>query len=412
MVLKPKQIKQPGVILMKIFVINCGSSSLKYKLFDMRDEDVLAEGIIERIGIENSFLKYETKEGTDIKIEHEIPTHKEGIELLIETLLSDEHGVLKDMDEIKAVGHRVAHGGEKFAHSTLIDDEVMKEIEDISDLAPLHNPANLMGIEVCKELMPETPQVAVFDTAFHQTMPEEAYTYALPYEYYKKYGVRRYGFHGTSHGYVARRAAEMMDKDFEDLKIVTCHLGNGASIAAVKNGESVDTSMGFTPLEGLVMGTRCGDIDPAIVPFIMDKEDMTASEIDSVLNKESGLYGVSGVSSDMRDIEGAAEEGNNQAQVALDIFNYRVKKYIGSYSAAMGGVDAVVFTAGIGENAIETREEILAGLEYMGIKIDKNANDIRGKEQIITTSDSTVKAMVIPTNEELVIAKDTKAIVS
>ncbi|PUU86370.1 MAG: acetate kinase, partial [Halanaerobium sp.] len=387
---------------MKIFVINCGSSSLKYKLFDMRDEDVLAEGIIERIGIENSFLKYETKEGTDIKIEHEIPTHKEGIELLIETLLSDEHGVLEDMDEIKAVGHRVAHGGEKFAHSTLIDDEVMKEIEDISDLAPLHNPANLMGIEVCKELMPETSQVAVFDTAFHQTMPEEAYTYALPYEYYEKYGVRRYGFHGTSHGYVANRAAEMMDEDINDLKIVTCHLGNGASIAAVKNGESIDTSMGFTPLEGLVMGTRCGDIDPAIVPFIMDKEDMTTSEIDSVLNKESGLYGVSGVSSDMRDIEGAADEGNNQAQVALDIFNYRVKKYIGSYSAAMGGVDAVVFTAGIGENAIETREEILAGLEYMGIKIDKNANDIRGKEQIITTSDSTVKAMVIPTNEELV----------
>jgi acetate kinase len=397
---------------MKIFVINCGSSSLKYKLFDMRDEDVLAEGIIERIGIENSFLKYETKEGTDIKIEHDIPTHKEGIELLIETLLSDEHGVLEDMDEIKAVGHRVAHGGEKFAHSTLIDEEVMKEIEDISDLAPLHNPANLMGITVCKELMPETPQVAVFDTAFHQTMPEEAYTYAIPHEYYEKYGVRRYGFHGTSHGYVAARAAKMMDKNIEDLNIVTCHLGNGASIAAVKKGQSVDTSMGFTPLEGLVMGTRCGDIDPAIIPFIMDKEDMTASEIDSVLNKESGLYGVSGVSSDMRDIEEAADNGNNQAQVALDIFNYRVKKYIGSYSAAMGGVDAVVFTAGIGENAIETREEILTGLEYMGIEIDKEANDCRGKEQIISTADSRVKAMVIPTNEELVIAKDTKEIVS
>jgi len=395
---------------MKIFVINCGSSSLKYKLFDMRDEDVLAEGIIERIGIENSFLKYETKEGTDIKIEHDIPTHKEGIELLIETLLSDEHGVLEDMDEIKAVGHRVAHGGEKFAHSTLINEEVMKEIEDISDLAPLHNPANLMGITVCKELMPETPQVAVFDTAFHQTMPEEAYTYAIPHEYYEKYGVRRYGFHGTSHGYVAKRAAKIMDKNFEDLNIVTCHLGNGASIAAVKNGESVDTSMGFTPLEGLVMGTRCGDIDPAIIPFIMDKEDMTASEIDGVLNKESGLFGVSGVSSDMRDIEEAADNGNNQARVALDIFNYRVKKYIGSYSAAMGGIDAVVFTAGIGENAIETREEILSGLEYMGIELDKEANDCRGKEQIISTSDSRVKAMVIPTNEELVIAKDTKEI--
>jgi len=397
---------------MKIFVINCGSSSLKYKLFDMRDEDVLAEGIIERIGIENSFLKYETKEGTDIKIEHDIPTHKEGIELLIETLLSDEHGVLEDMDEIKAVGHRVAHGGEKFAHSTLIDEEVMKEIEDISDLAPLHNPANLMGITVCKELMPETPQVAVFDTAFHQTMPAEAYTYAIPYKYYEKYGIRRYGFHGTSHGYVAARAAKMMDKNIEDLNIVTCHLGNGASIAAVKKGQSVDTSMGFTPLEGLVMGTRCGDIDPAIIPFIMDKEGMSASEIDSVLNKESGLYGVSGVSSDMRDIEEAADNGNNQAQVALDIFNYRVKKYIGSYSAAMGGVDAVVFTAGIGENAIETREEILTGLEYMGIEIDKEANDCRGKEQIISTADSRVKAMVIPTNEELVIAKDTKEIVS
>jgi len=396
---------------MKIFVINCGSSSLKYKLFDMRDEDVLAEGIIERIGIENSFLKYETKEGTDIKIEHDIPTHKEGIELLIETLLSDEHGVLEDMDEIKAVGHRVAHGGEKFAHSTLINEEVMKEIEDISDLAPLHNPANLMGITVCKELMPETPQVAVFDTAFHQTMPEEAYTYAIPHEYYEKYGVRRYGFHGTSHGYVAKRAAKIMDKNFEDLNIVTCHLGNGASIAAVKNGESVDTSMGFTPLEGLVMGTRCGDIDPAIIPFIMDKEDMTASEIDGVLNKESGLFGVSGVSSDMRDIEEAADNGNNQARVALDIFNYRVKKYIGSYSAAMGGIDAVVFTAGIGENAIETREEILSGLEYMGIGLDKEANDCRGKEQIISTADSRVKAMVIPTNEELVIAKDTKEII-
>jgi len=411
MVLKPKQIKQPGVILMKIFVINCGSSSLKYKLFDMRDEDVLAEGIIERIGIENSFLKYETKEGTDIKIEHEIPTHKEGIELLIETLLSDEHGVLKDMDEIKAVGHRVAHGGEKFAHSTLIDDEVMREIEDISDLAPLHNPANLMGIEVCKELMPETSQVAVFDTAFHQTMPEEAYTYALPYEYYEKHGVRRYGFHGTSHGYVARKAAEMMDKDFEDLKIVTCHLGNGASIAAVKNGKSIDTSMGFTPLEGLVMGTRCGDIDPAIIPFLLEKEDMTPSEIDNILNKESGLLGVSGVSSDSRDVEDAAAEGNHQAEIALELFNYRVKKYIGAYTAAMGGVDAIVFTAGIGENSIDTRANILSGLEYLGVELDKEANDCRGKEVFISTDDSKVKAMIVPTNEELVIAKDTMELV-
>lgn len=397
---------------MKIFVINCGSSSLKYKLFDMRDESVLAEGIIERIGIENSFLKYETKDGRSIKIEKDIPSHKKGIELLIEKLLSKEYGILNDMDEIRAVGHRVGHGGEEFSQSVLIDDGVMKEIEDLCALAPLHNPANLMGIKVCQELMPETPQIAGFDTAFHQTIPEKAYTYAVPYEYYEKYGVRRYGFHGTSHGYVAERAAVMMGENIEDLKIISCHLGNGASISAIKNGKSIDTSMGFTPLEGLVMGTRSGDIDPAIIPFMMDKENLTASEMENILNKKSGLFGVSGISSDMRDIEKAAKEGNKQAKIALDIFNYRVKKYIGSYSAAMGGIDAVVFTAGIGENAIETREEILTGLEYLGIKVDKEANNIRGQEQIITSSDSIVKAMVIPTNEELVIAKDTQRIVS
>ncbi|MFW6273789.1 MAG: acetate/propionate family kinase, partial [Halanaerobium sp.] len=381
---------------MKIFVINCGSSSLKYKLFEMSREEVLAEGIIERIGIDNSFLSYQSKDGTELKIEQEIPTHKKGIEILINTLLSQEYGVLNEIDDIKAVGHRVAHGGEKFAESTLINSEVIKEIQKISDLAPLHNPNNLMGIKVCRELMPETPQVAVFDTAFHQSMPEKAYIYALPFEYYKKHSIRRYGFHGTSHGYVAQRAADIVDQNIENLKIITCHLGNGASIAAVKNGKSIDTSMGFTPLEGLVMGTRCGDIDPAIVPFIMDKEKLTASEIDSLLNKKSGFYGVSGVSSDMRDVEEAAENGNQQAKIAVNIFNYRVKKYIGAYSAAMGGLDVVVFTAGIGENAVETREKILSGLEYLGIKIDKKVNDCRSKEQVISTADSKVKVLVIP----------------
>ncbi len=396
---------------MKILVINSGSSSLKYQLFNMETESVLAKGLVERIGIDDSFLTYENGSGEEIEIDQDIPNHKVGIELLIDTLLNEDYGVLESMDEVEAVGHRVVHGGETFAHSTLIDDEVIKEIEDVADLAPLHNPPNIMGVKVCEELMPDKPQVAVFDTAFHQSMPEEAYIYALPYEYYEEYGVRRYGFHGTSHGYVAKRAAAMLDKPLEELKIVTCHLGNGASVAAVDNGKSVDTSMGLTPLEGLVMGTRCGDIDPAIVPFIMEKENISASEMDNIMNKKSGLYGVSGVSSDSRDVEEAAENGNHQAEVALKLFNYRVKKYIGSYAAAMGGLDAVVFTAGIGENAIDTREEILSGLEFMGIEVDKEANNCRGKEQFITTEDSSVKAMVIPTNEEFVIAKDTMELV-
>lgn len=395
---------------MKIFVINCGSSSLKYKVFEMETETVLAEGIIERIGIANSFLKYENNEGTELKLEAEIKTHKAGIELLIENLLSAEHGVLESMDQIKAVGHRVAHGGEKFDSSVLLNEEILAEVEAMSDLAPLHTPANLMGIRVCQELMPQTPQVGVFDTSFHQTMPEKAYLYALPYEYYKKYGVRRYGFHGTSHGYVAQKAAELLDEDLKELKIITCHLGNGASMAAVKNGKSIDTSMGFTPLEGLVMGTRCGDIDPAIVPFIMEKENLKPAEIDNILNKKSGLAGASGVSSDMRDIEKEAEKGNKQAELALEMFNYRVKKYIGAYAAVMGGVDAVVFTAGIGENAIETRAKILKDLEYLGIEIEPEANNCRGEEKIISSATAKTKVMVIPTNEELVIARDTKNI--
>lgn len=397
---------------MKILVINSGSSSLKYQLFSMEKESVLAKGLIQRIGIDNSYLEYENNNGDEIRIDKDIPNHKVGIELLIETLISDEHGILDDINEIEAIGHRIVHGGEAFAESTLIDDKTIKKLEEVSDLAPLHNPANIMGIKVCQELMPDKKQVGVFDTAFHQTMPEKAFIYALPYEYYQKHSVRRYGFHGTSHGYVAKVAAEMMEKDISKLKIITCHLGNGASVAAVKNGKSVDTSMGLTPLEGLVMGTRCGDIDPAIIPFLMEKENMTAAEIDDILNKESGLLGVSGVSSDSRDIEDAIEEGNHRAEIAKEIFNYRVKKYIGAYTAAMGGVDAIVFTAGIGENAVGTRKDILSGLEYLGIELDQGANNCRGEKTMISTADSKVKAMVVPTNEELEIAKDTMELVN
>ncbi len=394
---------------MKILVLNSGSSSIKYQLFNMENENVLAKGIVERIGIDDSFLEHEVN-GDEIVIKEDIPNHSKGISLVIDALLDDNHGVLASMDEINAVGHRVVHGGEKFADSVKITDEVVKQMEDVSDLAPLHNPPNIAGIKVCQELMPEKPQVGVFDTAFHQSMPAEAYTYALPYEYYEKYGVRRYGFHGTSHRFVAKRAAKLIDKDYNDSKIITCHLGNGASVAAVKNGKSIDTSMGLTPLEGLVMGTRCGDIDPAIVPFLQEKEDLSSKEIDNIMNKESGLLGISGISNDSRDIQEAAADGNERAQLAGDVFNYRVKKYIGAYTAAMGGVDAIVFTAGIGENAIEIREGILDGLEYLGFELDKEANDSRGKEIEISKAGSDTRVFVIPTNEELVIARDTAEI--
>lgn len=394
---------------MKILVLNSGSSSIKYQLFNMENENVLAKGIVERIGIEDSFLEHEVN-GDEVVIKEDIPNHSKGISLVIDALLDDNHGVLASMDEINAVGHRVVHGGEKFADSVKITDEVVKQMEDVSDLAPLHNPPNIAGIKVCQELMPEKPQVGVFDTAFHQSMPAEAYTYALPYEYYEKYGVRRYGFHGTSHRFVAKRAAKLIDKDFNDSKIITCHLGNGASVAAVKNGKSIDTSMGLTPLEGLVMGTRCGDIDPAIVPFLQEKEDLSSKEIDNIMNKESGLLGISGISNDSRDIQEAAADGNERAQLAGDVFNYRVKKYIGAYTAAMGGVDAIVFTAGIGENAIEIREGILDGLEYLGFELDKEANDSRGKEIEISKAGSDTRVFIIPTNEELVIARDTAEI--
>ncbi len=389
---------------MKVLVINAGSSSLKYQLIDMNTKELMAKGLCERIGIEGSLLKH-TPAGKDaVKIEKPMPSHKDAINLVIDALISPEHGVIADMSEISAVGHRVVHGGEHFSSSVIITEEVKEILKECSVLAPLHNPANLIGIEACEQAMPGVPQVAVFDTAFHQTMPAEAYTYALPYEYYEKYKVRRYGFHGTSHYYVSKRAAEMLGKPIEELNIITCHLGNGSSLAAVKGGKCIDTSMGFTPLAGVEMGTRCGDIDPAIIPFIMEKEGITIDEMNTIMNKKSGVDGVSGISSDFRDVETAANEGNSRAKLALDIFAYTVKRYIGMYMAALGGVDAIVFTAGVGENSCEMRERIVSNLEAFGIKIDSEKNNVRGKEMDVSASDATVKTLVIPTNEELTIA--------
>lgn len=396
---------------MKILVINCGSSSLKYQLIDMTNEEVLAKGLAERIGIDGSRVKHRTIGKEEIIIEKPMPNHKVALEIVLNVLTDSEHGAIKSMEEISAVGHRVVHGGEKFSESVVIDNEVLKVLRECSDLAPLHNPPNIMGIEACRELMPNTPMVGVFDTAFHQTMPKSSYIYPLPYELYEKYGIRKYGFHGTSHKYVANRAAEILGKDISELNIITCHLGNGASLAAVKKGKSVDTSMGFTPLEGLAMGTRCGDIDPAIVTFIMEKENMSISEVNNLLNKKSGVLGISGVSSDFRDIEEAAANGNERAQLALDKFTSRVKKYIGAYAALMGGVDVIVFTAGLGENSPDTREAICEGLEFMGVEIDKEKNNVRGKETVVSTENSKVKVLVVPTNEELMIARETKALV-
>jgi acetate kinase len=396
---------------MKVLVINAGSSSLKYQLIDMDDESVLAKGLAERIGIEGSLLQH-TPAGKDkIEIPAEFKDHTDAIKMVIEALVSPEYGVIKDMSEIGAVGHRVVHGGEKFSESVLINDEVMEAIRANVELAPLHNPANIMGIEACRKIMPNTPMTAVFDTAFHQTMPADAYLYAVPYETYEEYGIRRYGFHGTSHKYVALRTAALLNKPLSELKIITCHLGNGSSIAAVKHGKSVDTSMGFTPLEGLPMGTRSGNIDPAIISFMMEKKQLTPEQVNETLNKKSGVLGISGVSSDFRDLVKAANNGVERAQTALNVFNYQVKKYIGSYAAAMGGVDCIVFTAGIGENTPCVREESCKGLEFMGIRIDReknlNTTSAKIKEGIISTEDSTVTVMVVPTNEELMIARDT-----
>ncbi|NLK20973.1 MAG: acetate kinase [Epulopiscium sp.] len=393
---------------MNILVINCGSSSLKYQLINMKEEQVYAKGLCERIGIEGSRLKH-TPEGKETIIkESPMPNHKEAVRLVIDALTDKEYGVIEGMDEISAVGHRVVHGGESFSESVIIDEEVIKAIEACSDLAPLHNPPNLIGIEACKYLMPNTPMVAVFDTAFHQTMPQHAYLYAIPYELYEKHKIRRYGFHGTSHKYVAYRAAEILQKPIEELKIVTCHLGNGASVCAIDRGESVDTSMGFTPLAGLVMGTRCGDIDPAIVSFIMEKENISAHEADDILNKKSGVLGLSGVSSDFRDIENSMEDGNDRAKLAMDVFNYTVTKYVGSYAAAMGGLDAIVFTAGLGENNHEVRRDICKYLGFFGVKVDEEKNNCRGIERDFSSPDAKVHSLVIPTNEELMIARETK----
>lgn len=396
---------------MKILVLNCGSSSLKYQLINMENEGLMAKGVAERIGIDGSFLKHESESNGKVKIEEPMKDHKDAIRMVLDALVDTDHGAIESMDEISAVGHRVVHGGEKFSGSVIINQEVIDALEECSELAPLHNPPNLMGIYACQEILPGLPMVGVFDTAFHQTMPEDSYIYALPYEYYENHRIRRYGFHGTSHKYVAMKAAEMLGKSVEELKIVTCHLGNGASVAAVDGGKSVDTSMGFTPLEGLVMGTRCGDIDPAITTFLMEKEGMDYKELNNVMNKKSGVLGISGVSSDFRDIEEAAETGNKRAQLALDVYHKRVKKYIGSYAAEMGGLDAVVFTAGLGENSPESRAAICEGLDFLGLKIDPNKNGVRGKETIVSTDDSTTKVILVPTNEELMIARETLSLV-
>ncbi len=395
---------------MKILVINCGSSSLKYQLIDMTNEKALAQGLVERIGIEGSVLTQKVEGREKYVVQQLMKDHKDAIKLVLSVLVDKENGVISNMSEISAVGHRVVHGGEKYAESVIITEAVMKELEECAKLAPLHNPPNIIGINACKELMPNTPMVAVFDTAFHQTMPEEAYIYPLPYELYKDHAIRKYGFHGTSHKYVSQVAAETMGKDLKNLKIITCHLGNGASLCAVKDGKSIETSMGFTPLEGVAMGTRCGNIDPAIVTYLINDLGMDVKEVNNLLNKKSGVLGMSGISSDFRDIELAAEEGNERAKLALDVFHHRVKELIGAYAAIMGGVDCVVFTAGLGENGKGSREEICKGLEFLGITIDSERNNVRGKIAEINKADGKVKVYVIPTNEELMIARDTMAL--
>ena len=396
---------------MNILVINCGSSSLKFQLIDAENEKLIAKGLCERIGIDGSQLVYQKTGEEKQKTVTPMPDHTKAIRLVLDALTDEKSGVVKSLDEIGAIGHRIVHGGEKFAASTVITDEVIEAIRECSELAPLHNPANLIGIDACRTLMPNTPMVAVFDTAFHQTMPEEAYLYGIPYEYYRKYKVRRYGFHGTSHSYVSKRAAEVLGRKYEDLKLIVCHLGNGASVSAVDHGKCVDTSMGLTPLEGLIMGTRSGDIDPSVMEFICKKENMDINGIMEVLNKKSGVQGLSGVSSDFRDLQAGAAEGNKRCEMAVDVFCYRVLKYIGAYVAAMNGVDAIAFTAGLGENDEIVRRKIVSRLGYLGIKLDEKVNDNgRGKEIAISTPDSKVPVWIVPTNEELAIARETVAL--
>ena len=396
---------------MNVLVINCGSSSLKFQLINSDTEAVLAKGLCERIGIDGS-LTYQPAGGEKKTEDKAMPTHTEAIQFVIDALTDADSGVVKSLDEIGAVGHRLVHGGEKFASSAVITEEMIKAVEECNDLAPLHNPANLIGVRACQKLMPETPMVGVFDTAFHQTMPEKAYMYGLPYEYYEKYKVRRYGFHGTSHSFVSKRTAELLNRPYEETKTIVCHLGNGASICAVENGKSVDTSMGLTPLEGLVMGTRSGDLDPAVLDFICKKENIDVTEMVNILNKKSGLLGLSkGLSSDFRDLNEAREQGNEDAKRAIDCLCYRIIKYIGSYAAAMNGVDAIAFTGGIGENAIPVRETVVKGLSYLGVTLDEEANQTRGENKVISTADSKVTVAIVPTNEELAICQETAALV-
>lgn len=396
---------------MNILVINCGSSSLKYQLININTEEVLAKGLVERIGIEGSRIKHEVPNKDKVVKEEAMEDHKHALSLVLKALTDEEHGAVKSLDEIQAVGHRVVHGGESFTSSVIIDDAVMKALNDNVEIAPLHNPPNIMGIEAIKELMPSTKMVAVFDTAFHQTMPAVNYLYALPYDLYEEHKVRRYGFHGTSHKYVTERAAKMLGKDVKDVNLITCHLGNGSSITCVEGGKSKDTSMGFTPLEGVPMGTRSGNIDPAIVTYVMEKRGLDVAAMNNLLNKESGVYGVSGVSSDFRDLEDAAAEKNERAQLALDMFEQGVRKFIGAYFTELDHVDAIVFTAGVGENGVETRENIVKGLKSLGVALDTEKNNVRGKEVDVTAEGSTTKVLVIPTNEELMIAKETYELV-
>lgn len=398
---------------MKILVLNCGSSSIKYKLFEMNTKEELTQGGIEKIGLDGSFLKFVAPDGEKITLKKDIAEHTAGIEFILETLTNETYGCIKNLEEINAVGHRVVHGGEKFNSSMLLTKEVLDMVVECIDIAPLHNPANLKGIDAITKILPNVPQVGVFDTAFHQTMPKEAYMYPLPYELYEKYAIRRYGFHGTSHRYVSKRACEFLDMDQHNTKMITAHLGNGGSIAAIANGKSIDTSMGMTPVEGLMMGTRVGDLDLGVATFIMNKENLSLEQFADLINKKSGLTGISGVSSDMRDIEGAIEAGNARAQLAVDMFDYHVKKYIGSYAAVLNGVDVLVFTGGIGENDARVREHVCKGLTYLGLEIDVEFNSkIRGKEAVISTPGSRVKVVVIPTDEELMIATDTLEIVA
>lgn len=394
---------------MKVLVINCGSSSLKYQLIDSETEVALAVGLCERIGIDGR-LNHTPNGGEKVVIEQAMPDHEVAIRMVLDALTNENYGVIKNLDEIDAIGHRLVHGGEKFTKSVIIDDEVIAGVEECSPLAPLHNPANLIGVRACQAIMPGVPNIGVFDTAFHQTMEPVAYMYGLPYEYYEKYKVRRYGFHGTSHSFVSKRAIQMLNLDPDNSKIIVCHLGNGSSISAVKNGKVVDTSMGMTPMEGLVMGTRCGDMDPTIVEYLAHSLNKSLEEVMVILNKKSGVLGISGVSSDFRDLDKASNEGNERAKLAVEVFSYRTAKYIGSYIAAMNGVDAIIFTAGLGENNIVVREQILNHFGYMGITLDKEANQIRGEEKIISTPDSKVTVAVIPTNEELAIAHETVAL--